>query len=125
MNKKQFLLGITSLATAGVLLIPAAVNAYRGDMSQTGPNHTPDRHQAMTAAFANNDYEAWRELVAGNQGRVAQVITRENFARFAEAHRLMSEGKVEEARQIRAELGLGLQNGQGKGQGMGQYRVAR
>jgi len=61
------------------------------------------------------------------KGRVTQVVTQENFARFGEAHELTEEGKLDEAKAIRQELGLGLgsRNGDGsgqgnKGQGMGQ-----
>jgi len=56
-----------------------------------------------------------------------EVIT----AAFAKAHQLAQEGKVEEAKQIRAELGLGLGNGagkdrsQGQGQGRGQGQMNR
>jgi len=52
------------------------------------------------------------------------VITEENFARFAEAHRLALEGKTDEANQIRAELGLGQgqRNGDGQGRGYGKNR---
>jgi len=114
MNKNKFLLSITSLATVGALLIPSAVAAYRGDSTQPGPNHSPDRYQAMTAAFTSNDYDAWRALMVNNRGRVTQLVNRDNFARFAEAHRLMNEGDVVAARQIRAELGLG--------QGMGRLK---
>lgn len=52
-------------------------------------------------------------------------------AAFAKAHQLAQEGKVEEAKQIRAELGLGLGNGagkdrsQGQGQGRGQGQMNR
>ena len=70
----------------------------------------------MTKAFDSNDYNAWKELMGG-RGRVSQVINEDNFARFAEAHRLALEGKTEEAAKIRQELGLGLQNGSGKGMG--------
>lgn len=125
MSKKQVIsLGVVSLLTAGVFLLPNIVDAYRGDPSIVGPNHTDERHEAMTAAFANNDYSAWQELMNG-KGRVAEVVNEENFAQFAKAHQLAQEGKVEEAKQIRTELGLGLGNGAGEGQGQGQGQMKR
>ncbi len=125
MLKKQVIsLGIVSLLIAGVFLLPNVVNAYRGNPSIEGPNHTDERHEAMTAAFANNDYSAWQELMRG-KGRVAEVVNEGNFARFAEAHQLAQEGKIEEAKQIRAELGLGLGNGADKAQGQGQGQMNR
>ena len=55
------------------------------------------------------------------RGRVSQVITKDNFAKFAEAHELAEQGKLEEAKKIRLELGLGLQNGSGQGMRMGRF----
>lgn len=125
MLKKQAIsLGVVSLLTAGVFLLPNLVDAYRGDPSVEGPDCTAERHEAMTAAFANNDYSAWQELMTG-KGRVAEVVNEGNFARFAQAHQLAEECKVEEAKQIRTELGLGLGNGAGQGTGEGQGQMNR
>jgi hypothetical protein len=111
MNHKIF-------ATIGALVLGATVlagsaQAYRGDPNVKGPNYSQERHEAMIQAFANNDYNAWKELMAG-KGRVTQVINEGNFARFAEAHRLALEGKTDEAKQIRTELGLGIGGGYGR-----------
>ncbi len=72
-------------------------------------------HQEKEAAFLNNDYQAWLSLMQG-KGRVTKVINADNFARFAQAHQLESEGDQEAADKIRAELGLGQKNGNGQGQ---------
>lgn len=92
-------------------------SAYRGDYTQKGLNYSEEHHEAMEKAFENNDYSAWKDLMeqAPMRGRVMSMVNEENFSKFAEAHELMEEGKYEEARQIRAELGLGLRNGDGKG----------
>jgi hypothetical protein len=118
MNKKTITLGAISLVLGGLILAPGAVKAYRGEVGVPGPNCTDERHDAMTQAFENNDYNAWKELMSG-KGRVTQVINEENFSRFAEAHKLTLEGKTEEAKQIREELGLGLGNRNGDGMGQG------
>ncbi len=120
MNKKSILIGITTLVLGGSILIPQA-QAYKGDPNVKGPNYTAERHEAMTKAFANNDYNAWKNLMQG-MGRVTQVINKDNFAKFAQAHKLALEGKTAEANKIRVELGLGLHNGSGQGQGMGYGR---
>lgn len=118
MTKKSIALG-AALITLGVLSFGTQkAFAYRGDPTVQGPNYTEERHQAMTQALENNDYNAWKELM-GDRGRVTQVINEGNFARFAEAHKLALEGKTEEARTIREELGLGLRDGSGQGQGNG------
>jgi hypothetical protein len=72
----------------------------------------------MIQAFENNDYNAWKEQMQG-RGKVTQVVNEENFSRFAEAHALALEGRIDEAGQIRQELGLGLRDGSGQGQQKG------
>jgi len=128
MEKKTILtLGAAALVLGG-LIVPKTISAYRGDPNVRGPNCTEERHQEMEQAFGRNDYQAWKNLMSG-RGRVAQVINEGNFARFAEAHRLAEEGKIEEARKIREELGLGLgRRGPGKKRGAGQgsgYRAGQ
>jgi len=127
MKKTAIFLSATALVLGGLTMSSRLAEAYQGDPSIQGPSYTAERHEAMTQAFENNDYNAWKELMSG-KGRVTQVITEENFARFAEAHQLAQEGKLDEAKAIRQELGLGLGNrngdgsGQGnKGQGMGRW----
>lgn len=121
MKTKHFLLGAAALVLGGVVMTPKLVEAYRGDPNVQGPNYSEERHESMIQAFESQDYQAWKELMQG-KGRVAEVVTEENFDRFAEAHRLAQEGKVEEARQIRQEMGLGMgsrsgPNGGKRGQG--------
>jgi len=112
--KKQYIgLGAAAVMLGGLTMGSGVVAAYQGDPSVQGPNHTEERHAAILAAFENNDYQAWSELMAG-KGRVTQMVNEENFPRFAEAHRLAAAGDVEGAKQIRTELGLGLRNGAGQ-----------
>jgi len=120
MNKKTMLLGATALVLGGLIMSPRLAEAYQGDPSVQGPSYTTERHEAMTQAFENDDYNAWKEQMQG-KGRVTQVINEDNFALFAEAHKLALEGKTDEANQIRQELGLGLRNGSGHGNGMGRW----
>ena len=121
MNKKTILFGATALVLGGLFALPVSVSAYRGEPGVEGPDCTEERHQEMEQAFENNDYQAWKNLMQG-KGRVIQVVNEGNFARFAEAHELAEEGKIDEAKQIRQELGLGLGNGSGNGTGQGQQK---
>ena len=122
MNKKILgLAGVATLALAILVVIPSMTQAYRGDASVKGPNYTAERHDAMETAFKNNDFTAWQKLMTG-KGRVTQVVNKDNFAKFAEIHKLTEEGKTVEAQKLRTELGLGLHNGQGKGLGMGKMK---
>jgi hypothetical protein len=112
MKKTKIILGMSTLAlVATALLSSREAVAYQGDYIKTGPNCTSERHEEMTTALENNDYATWEGLMEG-RGRVTQVINESNFARFAEAHRLASEGKYEEADAIREELGLRTRNGE-------------
>jgi hypothetical protein len=111
----RFLSGTFALAIIGIATTTSAF-AYREDPSVQGPDYSAERHEAMENAFETGNYKAWSALMEG-KGRVIQVVNADNFAQFAEAHKLAKEGKLEEAKAIRAELGLGLKDGSGKGQG--------
>lgn len=102
----------TLMLTAGVF----SASAYQGDYTKVGPNSSPERHEAMEKAFANSDYNAWKELTNG-RGRVGQVINENNFSQFAEARRLGQAGDVAGADKIRAELGLRTSDGESLGMG--------
>lgn len=113
MKTKRYLLGLSALAL--MLLVGAStVSAYQGDYTKKGPNYSEDRHLAMTQAFENLDYTTWSNLMNG-KGRVTKVVTEENFAKFAEAHKLALSGNYAGADAIRAELGLRTRNGEGMG----------
>jgi len=117
MNKtKKMILGLGTLAlvldVSGT--IASTANAYRGDPSVKGPNYSVERHTAMEKAFETNDYLAWKNLMQ-NQGKVTQVINKDNFTKLAEAHKLAEKGDLEGAKKIRQDLGLGLKNGSGQG----------
>lgn len=115
MNKLT--LTIVSALILGGTIFASTAQAYRGDPSVQGPNYSAERHEAMTQAFANKDFNSWKELMSG-KGRVTEVVNEANFARFAEMHQLRLDGKTVEANQIRAELGLG----QGMGYGRNNHR---
>lgn len=113
MKNKIIAFSIFALSVGALIFGAANASAYKGDPNIQGPNYTPERHEQMTEAFNNNDYNAWVQLMQGN-GRVTQVVNEGNFARFTEMHKLMLEGKTEEANAIRTELGLGLHDGSGQ-----------
>lgn len=114
---KKATLGLSILSIIGLAGLSAnAVFAYQGSPNVKGPNYSTDRHTAMEQAFENKDYDAWKSLMTGN-GRVMQVVNKDNFAKFTEAHDLAKQGKTVEAQKIRQELGLGI-NGAGSGCGL-------
>ena len=121
MNMNKTILTLSTIAIGAGALFATTSNAfaYRGDPNVQGPNYTAERHEAMTKAFDNMDYNAWKNLMSG-RGRVTQVINEGNFARFTEMHKLMLDGKTDEAGKIRTELGLGLRDGSGQRSGYGR-----
>jgi len=121
MNKKILTLSALILGSAVLLGSAKSAFAYKFDPTVQGPNYSPERHESITQALNNNDYNAWKAQMQG-KGRVTQVINQGNFAKFAEMHKLSLEGKTQEANQIRTELGLGLRDGSGFGQGNGYGR---
>lgn len=118
---KKILLGLGTLALVfGVMsTFTNTAEAYRGDPAVKGPNYTAERHEAMEKAFETKDFTVWSNIMQG-RGRVTQLVNKDNFAKFAEAHELAEQGKLAEAQKIRQDLGLGLQNGSGRGMGMGR-----
>ena len=114
MKKTTISLAMLAILLGTASMLPSVASAYRGDPAVKGPNYSPERHEAMEKAFENNDYSAWTTLMQG-RGRVTQIVNKDNFAKFAEAHKLAEQGKLTEAQKIRQELGLGLHNGLGRG----------
>jgi hypothetical protein len=114
MKKSVYGLGALALMFGTVAIYPVLASAYRGDVNVKGPNYSTERHEAMQKAFALKDYDAWASLMHG-RGRVTEVVNRENFSKFAEAHELMLQGKTSEANQKRENLGLGSPNRSGRG----------
>lgn len=121
MTKKSLILGAAALAITGSAFAPTIL-AYQGDPNVQGPNYTAERHEAMEKAFENNDYYAWKALMADNNGRVTEVVNEQNFAQFAQAHELAEQGDVSGSQAIRSSLGLGKQNGTGSHRGQGRSR---
>ena len=123
MNNKIIALGTLVVALLGVIAFTTKqADAYRGDYTQVGPNHTEEREAEMEKVMESKDYEAWVELMEqdGRKPGVLNKISKETFPKFAEAYQLAHEGKTEEANQIREELGMGQGQRKGNGQGRGQ-----
>ncbi|MCB9813278.1 MAG: hypothetical protein H6772_02630 [Pseudomonadales bacterium] len=115
MKMKTALLGV--VLVGGVMSIsPSLVSAYQGNPNVQGPNYSSVRHEAINQAFSNGDYNSWKQQMEGNGA--TNRITETNFLRFAEAHKLATQGDLEGAKKIREELGLGLKDGSGQKNGL-------
>ncbi len=108
-NAKTLISASALVAVIGLIGAYTFSNAYQGDYTKKGPNYSEERHKIMEEAFEKNDYNKWKEQMNG-RGRVSEIINKNNFSKFAEAHRLAEEGKYEEANKIREELGLRTQD---------------
>jgi len=117
LNKKTFI----TLAVLGLVLTAgiASTYAYQGNPAITGPNYSPERHEAMLKAFENKDYNSWKKLM-GNRGPAKVIDNQDKFNKFVEARQAALAGDVNKARQLRVELGLG--NGMGKANGKRMMR---
>ena len=106
-----------------------------GDISAVYQCRAQEKRDEMLTALQNRDYTAWKTLMAenGKSPRVLDYVNESNFGRFAEAHALKLEGKIDEANAIRAEIGLkpisetgagekdcNAVNGMGKGKRLGK-----
>ena len=118
MNKTFLTLSLLMLGVAGLGF--SSAYAYQGDPNIKSPSHTPERHEAMTEAFENKDYDAWKEAKGDNhKGRMMEVINNdENFAKFVQIRELRLAGDIEGANALRSELGFGLGRGQDKDSNM-------
>ncbi len=107
-------------ATVGVIVTTAVVAgatyAYQGDGENNklkGPRFNTEQHEEMVGAIDNKDYATWKELMGDSP--ITEKITEENFDKFVEARQLMVDGKYEEAKVLREELGLQNKEGFKKG----------
>lgn len=125
MKNTVLALGILAVALLGVIAFTTNdADAYRGDYTQVGPNHTQERESRMIEIFESKDYDAWVEIMSEDgrtPGVLRKIDTPEKFETFVEAKELAQEGNTQEANQKRAELGLGQggMHGNGQGRGMG------
>jgi len=89
----------TVLENAGIDL--HTMEALREAMHE----HKQAMHSAIDEAVDDNNYEAFKEAIAGSP--LADIITTQaDFELFSEAHKLHEEGKHQEAKEIMEELGM-------------------
>lgn len=123
-GKKATIFVVSALMVMAVIFSFTQVNAYKGNSAVKGPDYSDERHAAMEKAFDEQDYDAWKTLMTenGRTPKVVEIITKDNFAKFAQAHVAAENGDFETANALRAELGLGngMRMGQRDGSGLGK-----
>jgi len=103
-NRNTLIMSGLLALTLGLGLSGTAFAAQ--DFSKKSPGYSDSFDTQMTKIMASGDFEAWKALVMSKTGKVDPLITKDNFAKFAEAWKLAKEGKIKEANVIRQELGL-------------------
>jgi hypothetical protein len=122
--KKNILVAVGSFMLGAALFIgltgTMAANTGNGNSKAggngmgRGPAINQEDRSAMDTAFQNNDYNAWKALIekSGRGTEILEKINESNFARFAEAHRIMKTSR-DQAQAIFDELGVKQGFGQG------------
>lgn len=113
MNKKVLIgsiaLAVVSLAGVGIFAANAANNGFGS------PWASQEKADAVQKAIENKDYSAWKgamsDMMSERMNSKFSRITPDNFGKFSEMHKLMQEGKFEEAQKIREELGMPIGGG--------------
>lgn len=109
-----------TILTAGILtlafgfIIANKTLAYRGNPVVKGPNCSTENYQAIQKAIENKDFNTWKKLM-GERGIARVIDNQAEFNKFLQMRKLMLEKKYDEAAKIRAELGLGIGGGLGRG----------
>ncbi|MFA6897191.1 MAG: hypothetical protein WCQ96_02820 [Patescibacteria group bacterium] len=68
------------------------------------------KREALMAAYESGDYTSWKSLMdERGGGKVLEIVNAGNFAQFAKAKILQSEGKMSEAKEILDGLGFPFQ----------------
>lgn len=131
------------LATSGAALVGAQQSNQNATPPAAGQNQTAPKagdrmfkeidpaklaemqakHEAIDAAIESGNYDEWKKLMeemvpdntSGRTNPLLEKITKENFARFAEMHKLQEEAKdkLDQAGVIAKELGLPERPGMG------------
>lgn len=111
---KKIILTASLLTLAFVFLTNNKALAYRGNPAVQGPNCSNEKYQAVQKAIANKDFNSWKKLMA-DRGAAKVIDNQKEFEKFLQMRKLMLEKKYDEAAKIRAELGLGMGGGFGRG----------
>ena len=122
-KKTVLTLAVLGLVLGGGLI---ATNAYQGDPTVAGPNYMLERHAVITQALNSQDYVAWQEAMAGRP--IADKVSQEDFSKFTQAWQLAQDGKLDEARALRQEIGLShgnMRHGANRDQKNGQVNGSR
>jgi hypothetical protein len=104
MKKTTIILGAVALVLGGLFSLTGTVSA-NGETRGKGSEYSRERHEVMVQIFENEDFDAWQEMMQ-DRDRFVEMVNEDTFSKLVEVHNLKTEGKIDEARQMREELGL-------------------
>jgi len=106
-RSKKIILG----SAVGVLIVPAlmlSASYASADDKQTWKQQWQEKMEfrsEIKKAVESGDYNAWKELTQDR--KIAEVIENEDdFGQLQQMHELRQDGQIDEANQIREQLGL-------------------
>ncbi len=102
-NKKIIIPVIAAAIAAAAIGTISVVNAESFGHGIGGENH-----EEMRTAIENDDYSSWKDAV---NTHAEGFSSEENFNNMKQIHNLMEEGEIDEARQMREDLGMGMKGG--------------
>ena len=117
MTKNKILVSVASLALlagAGATSVVWARQLPTDEQIQNQQAQArQEQGQKMKEIFDNKDFQSWQTLTLQHAtdmeqkaAKIRESATQENFDKMVQAHQLMSEGKVDEARKIMQDLGM-------------------
>lgn len=110
---KNYYLAVAGL---GLLITTAVVGISTFAQTTTDQTTKPNfiaQHQEFKQAITDGDYDAWSKIMQEqvenlrtNATELESQINQQTFDKLTQAHELMQEGKVDEARAIFEEIGM-------------------
>lgn len=95
-----------------------------GDRGETD-SMDESKQAALMAAYSSSDFASWKALMEERGGgKILEIVNADNFAEFAQAKILQSEGKISEAKAILDEMGFPFQERGGRSMGQPAFAGA-
>lgn len=101
--KKKILIGVTAVVVLAVVAVVAASFAFHFGRNMARFDDMKAKQTEITAAVTSGDYDTWYGLMTenGRSPEILETITKDNFAQYSEAYKLMDQAKT-----ILADLGV-------------------
>jgi len=94
--KKKILIGVIGVVVLAVAAVASASFAFQFGRNTARFDDMKATQTEITAAVASGDYEIWYGLMTenGRSPEILETITKDNFAQYSEAYKLMDQAKT-------------------------------